>query len=199
MKKFAKLTFQSKELILAIILLVALMVIGGRAYARPGDDMGPNWQDAFIALYVTFATFIVFEGVKIYSLYGRYRSYEGEYQGYAYAANDPSEKGDSRYDQLAPDPVSRASLRYVGGHDFTLELSNPASGDITHTWQGSLKMTAENMADIGYRYTKSPKTSLKHSAGYKRAVIFQEEDEVIVHMFSNDGQRFGREVLIKSS
>lgn len=199
MIRYAKLAMQSTELWVAILLQIGLTVFGILARLRPGDNVESNWQDGLIALYVTLATFILFEGIKIYRLYHRYKSYEGKYRGFGYVLNDPNEKSDLGYDELKPNPVSRAELTYTGGDDFTFELSNPATGDITHTWKGALKMTSDNMADIGYKYTKWPDgANLKHSAGYKRAIIARDDGAVTIYMFSNDGQRFGREVLIKA-
>jgi hypothetical protein len=199
MIKYAKLAIQNTELLIAFILQIGLTVFGLRVYLRPGDDIGPNWQDALIALYVTFATYILFEVIKIYRLFRRYKSYEGSYKGYGYVLDEPSKKNGPGYDELKPDPLSKAVVKYVGGSDFTLELSNHADGKVTHTWKGSLTMTSDNMADIGYRYTNWPDGSnLMHSAGYKRAVICK-DDGVSIYMFSNDGQRFGREVLIKAT
>jgi hypothetical protein len=199
MKRYLKLLRQSTELWIIALLLAAVTVVGiYTRFIRPGDTLEQNWQDGFIALFVTLLVLLIFEFVKIHRLYNHYKVYEGEYKGYGYVVNDPSEKSDARYDELSSSPVSKASVLYVGGNDFTLELSNPSSGRITHTWKGSLKMTSDNMADIGYKYTKWPDgASLKHSAGYKRAIISEDENGVYIYMFSNDNQRFGREVLVK--
>jgi hypothetical protein len=199
MKRYLKLLRQSTELWVIALLLITVTAVGiYTRFMRHGDTLDQNWQDGFIALFVTLLTLLIFEYMKIHRLYRRYKTYEGVYKGYGYVLNGPSEKNHAGYDELSPEPVSEAVVQYVGGSDFTLELSNTANGKVTHAWKGSLKMTSDNMADIGYKYTEWPDgANLKHSAGYKRAIISEDEDGVSIYMFSNDGQRFGREVLVK--
>lgn len=198
LQKYWKLILSNTELLAALLLEAGLTVYGILVSKRPGDDISANLQDALIALWVTFAVFILFELIKLIRLYRRFHAIEGEYLGYSYKRDKPEEKDHPEYNELISEPVSKARLEYVGGRELTIEVSNPPSGAVRHVWKGELKMTTDNTADIGYKYTKWPTdANLKNSAGYKRAVLYEDEDSVTIYMFSNDGQRFGREVLVK--
>jgi hypothetical protein len=157
-------------------------------------------QDLVIALCVTVAWYLAFELIKLSTRYRRYKAREGQYKGYGYVLNDSADIRDARWDELKQDPVSSAVLNYQGGDEFILEVTNPAVGASTHIWEGTLKFVAENMAEIGYRYKKWPSgANLEHSAGYKRVVFVDSgSGRHTIYVYSNDSQRFGREVFIKA-
>lgn len=86
-----------------------------------------------------------------------------------------------------------AYLEYKGGHLFALTLTN--TGEV-FKWKGRLEFNSYDVASISWRYI-SP-ASLNSVAGHKKAVIFEEFNPLRIHMFSDDNQGYGREVLIKA-
>ena len=78
MKRYLRLLRQSTELWVITLLLSAVTIVGiYTRFLRSGDTLDQNWQDGFIALFVTLLVLLIFEFVKIHRLYNRYKVYEG--------------------------------------------------------------------------------------------------------------------------
>jgi hypothetical protein len=149
-------------------------------------------KSSLVGAFIAIAVLVLEKTLETYFNYQRFKNIEGKYFAYSYKQDEDPKKGD--YDQLKDENNGEAILVYKGGKEFLICLNNVGN---KYQWKGLIEFHDINTASCAWWYITPP--SLRDCCGYKKLVVLENINPMRIYMFSDDNQRFGREVLIKKS
>jgi len=185
--KFLGLIWEKKAV--KIFLFLAALI----ALAVKYLSISPATEGYLISVIITLVVVAAVQAIEALSLYRRFKNIEGSYSTYSYKTDDYEKRNKKEYDQLEKKSNGVATISYDGGNEFTIQHRTKEG---RYQWDGQIEFQAKNIAYLACWYVKP--SSLRDVCSYKRLIVREDIKPIRIYMFSEDTQRFGREVLIKS-
>ena len=221
--KLVRLVLRNQSIVFFVAVAIAAFLMG---YFKRGED--GTFNVAFwIGIGVAFTVVPLDYSIKAVKDYKRFSGLAGSYSTYGYKRDVAADKlgpenltfeqfsqyyGDGttdktresrqawisteadKYNLLNDNSTGNATLEYIGAEEFRITVKEKGTQNV---WTGVLRFQTANMGSIAWYY--SAPQSLSNCAGYKKAVVIEDVKPTRIYLFSDDGQRFGREVLIKDA